>query len=68
VSSWESLIIMQHFQQGSQSIEDYYQELQNGTIPCGILEENNDAMARFRGGLNREIVDILDYKEHADMT
>jgi hypothetical protein len=37
-------------------------------IPCGILEENNDAVARFRGGLNREIVDILDYKEHADMT
>jgi hypothetical protein len=25
-------------------------------------------VARFRGGLNREIVDILDYKEHADMT
>jgi hypothetical protein len=68
VSSWESLIIMQRFQQGSQSVEDYYQELQKGMIPCGILEENNDAVARFRGGLNREIVDILDYKEHADMT
>jgi hypothetical protein len=25
-------------------------------------------MARFRGGLNREIQDILDYKEYADMT
>jgi hypothetical protein len=25
-------------------------------------------MARFRGGLNREIVDILDYKEYDDMT
>jgi hypothetical protein len=25
-------------------------------------------MARFRGGLNRKIQDILDYKEYADMT
>jgi hypothetical protein len=36
-------------------------------IHCGILEEPNAAMARFRGGLNREIQDILDYKEYADM-
>jgi hypothetical protein len=37
-------------------------------IHCGILEEPDAAMARFRGGLNREIQDILDYKEYADMT
>jgi hypothetical protein len=59
---------MQRFQQGSQSVEDYYQELQKGMIRCGILEEPDAAMARFRGGLNREIQDILDYKEYADMT
>ena len=59
---------MQRFQQGSQYVEDYYQELQKGMIRCGILEENDAAMARFRGGLNREIQDILDYKEYADMT
>jgi hypothetical protein len=59
---------MQRFQQGSQSVEDYYQELQKGMIRCGILEEPDAAMARFRGGLNREILDILDYKEYADMT
>jgi hypothetical protein len=41
--------------------------LQKGMIRCGILEEPNAAMARFRGGLNREIQDILDYKEYADM-
>jgi hypothetical protein len=59
---------MQRFQQGSQSVEDYYQELQKGMICCGILEEPDAAMARYRGGLNREIQDILDYKEYADMT
>jgi hypothetical protein len=37
-------------------------------IRCGILEEPNTAMAHFRGGLNCEIQDILDYKEYADMT
>jgi hypothetical protein len=59
---------MQRFQQGSQSVEDYYEELQKGMIRCGILEEPDAAMARFRGGLNREIQDILDYKEYSDMT
>jgi hypothetical protein len=42
--------------------------LQKGKIRCGILEEPDAAMARFRGGLNREIEDILDYKEYVDMT
>jgi hypothetical protein len=42
--------------------------LQKDMIRCGILEEPDAAMARFRGGLNREIQDILDYKEYADMT
>jgi hypothetical protein len=59
---------MQRFQQGSQSVEDCFQELQKGMIRCGILEDNDDAMACFRGGLNREILDILDYKEYYDMT
>ena len=59
---------MQRCQQGSQSVEDYFQELQKGMIRCGILEDNDAAMARFRGGLNREIQDILDYKEYYDMT
>jgi hypothetical protein len=59
---------MQRFQQGSQYAEDYYQELQKCMIRCGLFEENDAAMARFRGGLNREIQDILDYKEYDDMT
>jgi hypothetical protein len=59
---------MQCFQQGSQFVEDYYQELQKGMIRCGLFEENDAAMARFRGGLNRENQDILDYKEYDDMT
>jgi hypothetical protein len=59
---------MQHFQQGSQSIEEYYQELQKGMIHCGLVESDDAAMACFHGGLNREIQDILDYKEYFDIT
>jgi hypothetical protein len=36
-------------------------------IRCGILEEPDAVTAHFRGGLNHEIQDILDYKEYADM-
>jgi hypothetical protein len=59
---------MQRFQQGQQSVEEYYQELQKGMIRCDLFETDDAAMARFRGGLNREIQDILDYKEYDDMT
>jgi hypothetical protein len=59
---------MQRFQQGSQSVEDYYQELQKAMIRYGLFEGNDAAMARFRGGLNREIQDILDNKEYDDLT
>jgi hypothetical protein len=37
-------------------------------IRCVILEELDATMACFRGGLNSEIQDILDYKEYANMT
>jgi hypothetical protein len=59
---------MQRFQQGSQSVEEYYQELQKGMLRCGLGESDDAAMARFRGGLNREIQDILDYKDYFDIT
>jgi hypothetical protein len=59
---------MQRFQQGSQSVEEYYQELQKGMLRCGLVESDDAAMARFCGGLNREIQDILDYKDYFDIT
>jgi hypothetical protein len=37
-------------------------------IRCGLVKEIDAAMARFHGGLNREIQDILDYKEYYDIT
>ena len=55
---------MQRLRQGKIFVEEYYQELQTGMIRCGIVEENEDMLARFMGGLNREIQTILEYKEY----
>jgi hypothetical protein len=33
-------------------------------IRCGIVEDNEAMLARFFGGLNKEILHILDYKEY----
>ena len=37
-------------------------------IRCGIVEENKAILARFMGGLNREIQTILEYKEYTNIT
>lgn len=59
---------LQRLKQGSSSVEDYYQELQTGLMRCGLVETEDAMMARFLGGLNRDIHDILDYKEYNSIT
>jgi hypothetical protein len=39
-----------------------------GMLRCNLEEEVEPAMARFFGGLNREIQDILAYKEYTNIT
>lgn len=58
---------LQQFRQGSKSVEEYYQELQTGMLRCGLVEGEEAGMARFVGGLNREIQDILAYKEYTSV-
>jgi hypothetical protein len=55
-------------EQGKHSVQDYYQELQMGMIRCGIVEDNEAMLARFFGGLNKDIQHILDYKEYNTIT
>ena len=55
---------LQHLEQGNISVQEYYQELQKGMLRCGIAEDTEDKIARFYGGLRREIQDIVDYKEY----
>src|SRR5215216_2899399 len=37
-------------------------------IRCGIVEDNEAMLARFMGGLNKEIQTILEYKEYNNVT
>src|SRR3954467_3574564 len=64
----ELLQKLQRLRQGKNSVEEYYQELQTGLIRCGIVEANEAMLARFLGGLNREIQTILDYKDYNNIT
>ena len=54
---------LQTLKQGDMGVEEYYQELLIGLAHCGIREDDDDTSARFFGGLNRDIQDILDYKD-----
>src|SRR3954468_8720992 len=64
----ELLQKLQRLRHGKNYVEEYYQELQTGLIRCGIVEENESMLARFLGGLNREIQTILDYKDYNNIT
>jgi hypothetical protein len=39
-----------------------------GMLRCGLVENEEASMGRFLGGLNREIYDILSYKEYNSLT
>ncbi|CAN6355662.1 unnamed protein product [Urochloa humidicola] len=54
---------LQSLKQGDRGVEEYYQELIIGLARCGINELDEDISARFFVGLNRDIQDILDYKD-----
>jgi len=54
---------LQHLNQGSKSVEKYYQELLMGLARCDIHEDDQDLSARFMGGLNHDNQDILYYIE-----
>jgi hypothetical protein len=59
---------LQQLRQGTRSVEEYYQELQMGMLRCNLVEGEEPAVARFLGGLNREIQDILAYKDYTNVT
>jgi hypothetical protein len=42
-------------EQGDMFIQEYFAELQKGMIRCGIVEDIEDKIVRFYGGLRHEI-------------
>jgi hypothetical protein len=54
---------LMRLEQGDKSVQDYYGELQKGLMRCSIVEGTEDSICRFYLGLQRDIQDIVDYKE-----
>ena len=47
-------------QQGSKSVEEYYKEMETLMNRASIDEDEEDTMARFLGGLNRQLAHQVD--------
>jgi hypothetical protein len=46
---------LQRLEQGDMFIQEYFAVVQKGMIRCGIVEEIEDKIVHFYGGLQREI-------------
>jgi hypothetical protein len=46
---------LQCLEQGDMSVQEYFAELQKGMMRCGVVEDPEDKLCHFYGGLRREI-------------
>ena len=53
--------------QGSKLVEDYHKEMEMLMIKANIEEDMEVTMARFIGGLNREIADVVELHHYVEM-
>src|SRR5262249_23530927 len=58
---------LQGLTQGSKSVEDYYKEMEIAMIRASVKEDCEVTMARFIGGLNKEIADIVELHHYVEM-
>ncbi|XP_048619950.1 uncharacterized protein LOC125590429 [Brassica napus] len=58
---------LRRLSQGSKSVEDYHQEMETLMLKADLEEDVEATMARFQGGLNRDIQDRLELQEYEDM-
>ena len=53
--------------QGFMSVEDYYKEIDIAMIRANVEEDREATMARFIGGLKKEIVDVVELQHYVEM-
>ncbi|XP_043809052.1 uncharacterized protein LOC122722418 [Manihot esculenta] len=58
---------LQRLTQGSKSVDEYHKEMELLLIKANIVEEEDQTMARFFGGLNKEIADVVDLQPYVDL-
>ena len=49
------------------NVEDYYKEMEIAMIWANIEEDREATMARFIGGLNKEITDVVELHHYVEM-
>ena len=58
---------LQGLQQGNRSVEDFYKELEMLLTRADVEEDQEATLARFMGGLNRDIADVVDLHYYKDV-
>ncbi|XP_038972522.1 uncharacterized protein LOC120104801 [Phoenix dactylifera] len=58
---------LQSLTQGSMSVEDYYKEMEIAMIRANVEEDREATMARFIGGLKKEIADVVELQHYIEM-
>ena len=53
--------------QGSQTVEEYFQEMELLMLRANLSEDSGATMARFLGGLNREIQDRVEMQHYLEI-
>ena len=58
---------LQRLNQGSKSVEEYYQEMEVAMIRANVEEDREATMARFLHDLNLEITDIVEMQHYVEL-
>ncbi|RDX96202.1 hypothetical protein CR513_21169, partial [Mucuna pruriens] len=58
---------LQNLTQGSMSVEDYYKEIEISMTRANVKENREVTMARFIGGLKKEIVDVVELQHYMEI-
>jgi len=58
---------LQSLTQGSMGVEDYYKEMEIAMMRANVEEDREATMARFIGGLKKEIADVVELQHYMEM-
>ncbi|KAL2480613.1 Retrotrans gag domain-containing protein [Abeliophyllum distichum] len=58
---------LQGLTQGSNSVEDYHKEMEMAMIRANIEKDREASLARFLGGLNRDIANIVELQHYVEL-
>ncbi|KAL4310201.1 hypothetical protein GQ457_01G019830 [Hibiscus cannabinus] len=58
---------LQNLKQGSQSVEDYFKEMEMAIMRANIVEDRESTMARFIAGLNTEIANVVELQHYVEL-